>query len=134
MVQPLLIYSDWGIMTLRVILGVVLLVHGLPKIKNIRGTAAWMGPLGFQPAIFWAAVVALLEFFGGIFLIVGFLTQIIAAFVAIQFLVIIFKVNAKKGLVGGYELDLLMLGAAVALLALSGGGMSVDNILGLRLY
>jgi len=134
MINYLLIYSDWGVLALRVVLGVLLMAHGWPKIKNIRGTAGWLGPMGFRPATFWAAVVSLLEFVGGAFLVVGFFTQIVAALVAIQFLIIILKINAKKGLVGGYEFDLLILGASLALLTLSGGSMSLDNILGLRLY
>ena len=134
MINYLLIYSDWGILALRVILGVILMAHGWPKIKNIRGTALWLGPIGFRPAMFWAAVVSLLEFVGGALLIVGFFTQVVSALVALQFLVIIFKINAKKGLVGGYEFDLLISVAALALLTLSGGAISIDNITGLRLY
>lgn len=134
MINYLLVYSDWGLLALRVVLGVILIAHGFPKIKNIRGTASWMGPLGFKPAIFWAAVVSSLEFFGGILLLLGFLTQIVSALVAIQFIVVILKVNSKKGLVGGFELDLMILSASIALLTLGSGEISLDRSLGLFLY
>ncbi len=133
MIPYLLTYSDWGILALRVVVGLILLSHGVPKIKNIRGTAEWIGKM-FKPGIFWAVLVSVFEVFGGISLIVGFLTQVVAAFVVVQFIVIILRVNGKKGLVGGYELDLIILASVLALLVLGGGAMSVDHVLGLLLY
>lgn len=133
MIQPLLVFSDWGILALRLALGVILVVHGWPKIKNLKGTAEWMGKT-FKPGIFWATVVALTEFVGGLFLIFGFLTQVVAFFVVIQFLVIIFKVKKGKPLVDGYEFDLLILAAAIVLLTLGSGGVSLDNYFGIILY
>ncbi len=133
MIQPLLVFSDWGILILRVVLGLILVVHGWPKIKDIKGTAAWIGQI-FKPGIFWATVVALTEFVGGLFLIFGFFTQVVAFFVAIEFVVIILKVKKGKPLVDGYELDLLVLAAALLLLTLGSGGISLDNYWGVFLY
>ena len=133
MIQPLFVFGDIGIAFLRVMLGIVLIAHGWPKIKNIKGTAEWMGQV-FKPGIFWAIVVSVLEFVGGIFLLAGFLTQLIAILVAIQFIVIILKMKLKKGLVDGYELDLIILAAAIALAVLGGGAYSLENFLGLLIY
>jgi putative oxidoreductase len=133
MIQPFLVFSDWGILILRVVLGVILVAHGWPKIKNIKGTAEWMGQT-FKPGIFWATVVALTEFVGGLCLIFGFLTQVAAFFVAIEFLVIIFKVKKGKPLVDGFEFDLLILASALILLTLGSGGISLDNYFGVLLY
>lgn len=134
MIQPFLVFSDWGILILRVVLGLILLVHGWPKIKNLKATGEGFQAMGFKPAIFWGVVVAVIEFFGGLALILGLLTQIIALLVAVQFLVAILKVKAKRGLVNGYEFDLLILAAALALAALGGGVFSADSFLGLILY
>lgn len=134
MIQPFLVFSDWGILILRVVLGLILLVHGWPKIKNLKATGEGFQAMGFKPAIFLGVVVAVIEFFGGLALILGLLTQIIALLVAVQFLVAILKVKAKRGLVNGYEFDLLILAAALALAALGGGVFSADSFLGLILY
>lgn len=133
MIQPLFVFGSIGIAFLRVILGIILIAHGWPKIRNIKGTAEWMGQI-FKPGIFWAIVVSALEFVGGIFLLAGFLTQFVAVLVAIQFAVIIFKMKLKKGLVDGYELDLIILAAAIALAVLGGGAYNLENFLGFIVY
>ncbi len=133
MIQPFLVFGEWGIFIVRVVLGVILVAHGWPKIRNLKGTAEWMGQM-FKPGIFWAVVVSLTEFVGGIFLIFGFLTQVVAILVAIEFIVVILKMKLKKGLVDGYEFDLLILAAALALLTLGGGAHGIDQYFGIFLY
>jgi uncharacterized membrane protein YphA (DoxX/SURF4 family) len=133
MIQPLLVFSDLGIAILRVVLGIILIAHGWPKLRNIKGTAEWMGQT-FKPGIFWAVAVALAEFFGGILLILGLLTQVVCFIIAIEFLVIIFSVKGRKGLVDGFEFDILILAAALILLTLGSGHYSLDNYWGILLY
>ena len=134
MIQPLFIFSDWSILILRIILGLVLLAHGWPKIKNLSGNAQNFAGMGFKPARFWGTIAAVVEFFGGLFLIIGLLTQLVALLVAIQFVVAILKVKGKQGLVNGYELDLLILGAALLLVTVGGGFYSLDVFLNLFIY
>lgn len=133
MIQPLYVFSDVGIAILRVVLGLIMIVHGWPKIKDIKGTAAWMGEK-FKPGIFWAVVVSVAEFIGGIFLVLGFLTQIVSFILAIQFIIIILAMNLPKGFKSGYEFDLLILAAALALLVLGSGHYSLDSFLGILIY
>ncbi|MEK7086655.1 MAG: DoxX family protein, partial [Patescibacteria group bacterium] len=118
-------------LSLRIVLGIILVVHGWPKIKNLRATAENFAAMGLKPAKFLATIVALLEFFGGLMIVAGLLTQVIAIFAAIQFLVVIFKVKGKQGLVGGYELELLILASAIILAVLGSGFYSLDQFLGL---
>ncbi|MEK7181048.1 MAG: DoxX family protein [Patescibacteria group bacterium] len=113
----LLIYGDWSIFILRLILGTILVVHGWPKIKDIKGTSTWFNSAGFKPGHIWAPIVAVVEFFGGLFLILGILVQPVALLLTIQFLVIlIWKISAKQKFVGNLELDLILFtGILVAL-------------------
>ena len=134
MIQPLFVFSDWGLLFLRMALAVILIAHGWAKFKGFKGVADWMGSIGFKPGVFWAGLVTALEFFGGILLLLGFFTQILSVLIAVQFLVIILKVNRGKGLVGGFEFDLVILGAAFALATLGGGAWSLDQFFGLILY
>lgn len=134
MIQPLFVFNDWALLILRVVLGVILIAHGYPKLRDLKGTSEWMGSLGLRPGIVFALGVVLVEFFGGLALIAGVFTQVIAVLVVLQFLVIIFKVNRAKGLKGGYELDLLI-AATAALLATTGGGLfGLDSTFGILVY
>lgn len=134
MIQPLFVFYDWALLALRVALGVILVAHGFPKLKDLKGTSAWMASIGLRPGILFAAVAAFLEFFGGLALIAGLFTQGVALLVLVQFLAIIFKVNRAKGLVDGYEFD-LMIAAVAALLATTGGGLfGLDDALGVFFY
>ena len=113
----LLIYGNFSIFLLRIILGAILIPHGWSKLKDLKGTAEWMGSVGFKPGKLWAPIVSLLEFIGGIFLILGFFVQIISTLLAVQFVaILIWKIKNKQKLVGGYELDLILLGVSLLLL------------------
>jgi putative oxidoreductase len=132
MFSLILIWNEWSFFILRLILGLLMIVHGWPKIKNLKGTAEWMSSQGFKPGIFWATVVALVEFIGGIFLIFGFLTQIVALLLTIQFLVIVlWRIKKHEGLIGEFELDLIILGASIVLLLNGAGALSLDKFFGI---
>lgn len=122
------LYSDWALALLRIILGILLLLHGLPKLKSIKTTSANFAAMGFKPGGFWGPLVACAEFFGGLALVFGIWTQFAAAVIAIQFLVItIWKIIRRQPFVGGLELDLLILGAALVLLTQGAGALSLDK-------
>lgn len=120
-------YADWGVLLLRVIFGLIFLIHGWPKLKNLKGTQAWFDSVGFKPGVFWGTLVALLEVFGGLLLIVGFLTQIISILLAIQmFVITIWKIKIGQKFVSGYELDLILLGVAIAFMLNGGATYALD--------
>lgn len=113
----LLVYGNFAIFILRVILGSILIPHGWSKLKNLTSTSDWMENAGFRPGKLWAPIVGVLEFVGGIFLVLGFFVQIISMFLIIEFItILIWKIKNKQKLVGGYELDLAMLGLSLLML------------------
>lgn len=136
MIQPLLVFSDFGILVLRIALGLIIIAHGFPKIRDLRGTAQGFAGMGFRPGLFWATVVALTEFVGGLAIIFGILTQFFALLLVVGFAVILVKIRLKSGarLVGGYELDLLVFAAALILATLGSGALSLDSYFGLIIY
>jgi putative oxidoreductase len=120
-------YADWGILLLRVIFGLIFLAHGLAKIKNLRATQEWFGSIGFRPGKFWGTLVALTETAGGFLVILGLLTQVAAAFLAIVMLVALgWKIKNGQKLISGYEFDLILLAVALAFFTNSGGLYSLD--------
>ncbi len=116
---------------LRVVLGMLFIVHGYPKLfKNFSSFAGWLDSMGFKPGKFWALIAGTIEFFGGLLLVIGLWTQVAGLLIAVQMLVAMWKAKwGKVGLTdqGGWELDLIYLVAGLAL-ALTGGGIySLDQ-------
>ncbi len=60
---------------LRVVCGLALVTHGLPKIMNPFGAVGMVEGLGFYPGVFWSPLLALTEFLGGLLIAIGFLTR-----------------------------------------------------------
>ena|SRR3989344_7543648 len=132
------IYSEWALTALRVFVGALFMVHGWPKLKDIRGTAAWMGEAGFHPGMLFAPLVAALEFFGGMALLLGIFTRPVAALLALQFLVIlVWRLATRHPFTAmdraGWELDLVLLGAALVLMTAGGGALQLGAWLSLFL-
>ena len=128
MLSVFFFYGGLGVFALRLVLGVIFLVHGWPKLRNLKQTAAGFSGMGFKPGGFWGTLVALLEFFGGIALVLGFYTQTFAALFALQFLtIIVWKIARRQPFVGGIEFDLLILAGFLVLLLNGGGAWSLDR-------
>jgi putative oxidoreductase len=92
---------------------------------------------GGMPGTLFDAV-AVLEVFGGILLVVGFLTPLVTLLFVLQFVGIMALVVPRKvrppmnqKFEGGWEIDLVMLVIVVALFILGPGRLSVDNMIGL---
>lgn len=127
-----------ALLALRIGVGVELMVHGWPKIKSPASVAGFMGQLGMKPALFWTWIVALVEFLGGIALILGLLTRPTAFFVTIEFLLIAFYLKPKKMKVpfttpqgAGWEWDWLIMMMGLALLLAGAGAYGLDSVIGL---
>lgn len=119
---------------LRVILGFLFAAHGWQKFNEwtIAGTQAAFAQMGVPAANVSAPVIAGLELAGGIALILGALTRVVAALLAVNMIGALVLVHASAGVFadkGGYEL-VLLLGAAALAFALTGAGrVSVDRVL-----
>lgn len=62
---------------LRVVAGLALVTHGFPKIMNPLGPVGLVESIGIfpGPAAFWAVLLSMTEFFGGILVTIGLLTR-----------------------------------------------------------
>ena len=100
------------------------MAHGLPKFENIAGTQGLFGSIGLPPEL--ALPIGLLEVIGGIFLIVGVLTRITAAFLIIDMIGAIVLVKIPDGFVDGYELESLLIAISVSLLLTGPGRLSIE--------
>ena len=126
----LALFSDWALIVLRGTVALIMIVHGWPKVKNLGATSQSFSAMGFRPGKFWGPLVAIVEFFGGLALIAGFYAQVVAALIAVEFLVVIFwKLIKRTAFKGDLELDLLIFVAALVLLTFGGGFYSLDKLL-----
>jgi putative oxidoreductase len=126
--------ASWGPDFLRLSVGPTMIVHGYPKLfgpqPGPKGFSQHLQSLGFSSPLVWAYVVGCAEFFGGICLLIGFLTRLAAFILAIEFLVIILKVKWSKGFVlskGGWEWDWALLAMLLSLLVTGPGRVAVDR-------
>ena len=128
-------YADVGIAILRAALGVVLVVHGFPKLRNLKQTAVNFGQMGFRPGALFGTIAAFLETFGGLALILGFMTQPVALLFVLEFIVILcWRISKRHPFVSGWELDLLILCGVLFFLAVGAGIYSADASLLWGLY
>lgn len=131
------ISADWAPLALRLVLAVVFIVHGYPKLfKDFQGTSSFLAGLGFKPGVFWALVLGVSEFFGGIALLFGAASRVAASLLIISMTVAtltkIFKwkssFSSKEGM--GWEFDLLLVAGLVTIFLLGSGNWSIDQIVG----
>jgi len=129
-------HAAWGPVFLRLGAGIMLTVHGYPKLfgpqPGPKGFAQYLKSLGIAGHETMAYVVAIAEFVGGICLIAGFLTRLAALVIAIEFLVIIVRIKWSKGFLtsgGGWEWDWAMLTIVISLLLTGPGRLALDNVI-----
>lgn len=119
-----------GLAVLRIATGVVFLNHGYQKLfkMGIGGVTGFFGNVGVPLPGVMATLISLLEVFGAVALIVGFLTRPLALAFALDMLGAIFLVQMKNGF-SKYELEFVLLGASVALLFTGAGRYSIDAMI-----
>ena len=142
MLRSLLVTEDSKVTAiLRLVLGVVFFAHGAQKLLGWFGGPGFSGSMGmFTGYLHIPAPLAFLaiaaEFFGGLGLILGFLTRIAAFGIAMNMVVAIALVHSSFGFFmnwtgtqkgEGFEYHLLALAITAFLMIRGAGALSVDR-------
>lgn len=131
-------YAVWGLLILRLTLGIVFVLHGSQKIttffggSGLEGTAEAFANMGiFLPTIS-AYFVAFGEFFGGILLIMGLLTREVSIVITLIMAGAIYYVHGSNGFFitqDGYEYNVMIISVCICLILSGGGAFSIDRVL-----
>jgi putative oxidoreductase len=130
---------SYGLLLLRIVLGLTMSAHGAQKLfgwfggHGIQATGGFFGNFGFRTPVLMAFAAGLAEFGGGLSLATGFLTPLGALAITIVMLNAIGLVHWPKGFFnsnGGYEFNLLIASAAVAIAATGPGRFAIDRAIG----
>ena len=130
--EMLLPYSGYLALFLRVWVGVNFVAHGYPKLGKARQqTLQWTKSIGVPTLATYLAII--LEFFGGLSLIIGFIVPIVGFFIALEMIcaIILKKTKMKAPYMGqnSYELDITYLMLGITLVFLGAGLVSLDSLL-----
>jgi len=127
---------DWALLLARIIVGVVFMAHGSQKLfgafggPGLAGVVQMMGPLGY--------LVTIGEFFGGLGIIVGFLSRFSAAAIILIMLGAIAMVHGKVGFFmnwmgqqggEGFEYHLLAIAVLATILIAGPGRLAIGRFL-----
>ena len=128
-----------GTTVLRVIVGGIFVAHGLQKLKGywggpgLEGVEKMMEGMEMHPAPVQARAVALAETVGGAALALGVATPLAGAALIATMVTAVRKVHLKNGLFNsnrGYEFNLVLTAAVLAVVDSGPGILSVDAIRG----
>lgn len=113
----------------RILLSIMFILAGFGKLTAIGGTAAWFGSLGLPAPTIVAVVVGLVELLGGLAILVGFQTRIVALVLAVFTL----AATAVAHLDFADQMQVLLLqknltiaGGFLVLAAVGAGALSID--------
>jgi putative oxidoreductase len=130
---------DLGLLLLRLTVGLTLSAHGAQKLfgwfggYGLDGTGQWLESVGFRPGRRHALAAGLVEFAGGLLLALGLFTPLGAALAASVMLVAAAVAHLRNGFFaasGGYEYNVVLGGAALAVAFTGPGVLSFDEALG----
>jgi putative oxidoreductase len=135
-------FGSRPLLIVRVVLGVIFFAHGAQKVfgwfggPGLRGVIAYFKQALGVPAPL-TVLAALTEFLGGVAMIIGFLVRPAAVGLIIVMLVAIATVHWKNGFFinwslapgkgHGYEMNLALIGMALAVLVGGAGAGSIDR-------
>jgi putative oxidoreductase len=126
----------WGITLLRVIIGVIFLMHGWQKLTafGVNGVTGMFANLGIPLPNVFAIIVIAVELVGGAMLIIGLGTRWAALLNGFDMVVAILLVHLRNGFFSpkGIEHPLSLLAACLCLVLAGPGAGSVDEVIGTR--
>jgi putative oxidoreductase len=125
-------FAKWGTLPLRVVVGLVFLMHGAQKlfVFGLSGTADIMGKLGLPLPLICAAIVITVELLGGLAILLGAFARLAGALLAFEMVIAILVARLHGGFFApyGYEFEFTLLGACLTFALNGPGRTSLEEI------
>ena len=112
--------TAFGLLALRIAVGIVFISAGWMKLQGIGMVTGMFETMGFPIAGFFAWLVAIVEFVGGIAVVLGVYTKEVAKFLAIIMIVALLTAH-RSGPLQAAVPAISMLGATLALAGVGAG-------------
>jgi putative oxidoreductase len=126
-------FAKWGMLPIRIAVGLVFLMHGAQKlfVFGLAGTADIMGKLGLPLPGLCAIIVIVVELLGGLAILLGVFTRLAGALLAFEMLIAIIVARLSGGFFApyGYEFELTLLASSLTFALNGPGGMSLEEML-----
>jgi putative oxidoreductase len=119
---------SWGLTLLRLVVGVIFVMHGWQKLSwGFHNVAGMLTSIGIPLPTLAAVLLTIVELIGGIALILGVATRYFAALLAVDMLVALITVHIKGGFFApkGVEFPLLLLVANLNLIMAGPGALGL---------
>ncbi len=126
-------FQSFGALVMRVVLGVIITRHGYDKVIPSGSLYAFAhGVTRLHLPVWLGYVAAFTEFFGGMLIILGLLTRVVAFMTAIDMGIAIIKVHLHGGLEGpgSFALPLALFAIALMLVFTGCGSLGLDDFVG----
>lgn len=132
MKQSRLLSSPWGMLPIRIAVGLVFLMHGGQKlfVFGVAGTADIMMKLGIPLPTIAAVVVITVELLGGLAILLGVFARTAGALLAFEMVVAILVARIHGGFFApyGFEFELTLLMACLTFALAGPGAASFEEI------
>ena len=127
---PLAGAADAVLLVARLVTAAVMVYYGWPKVRDPAAHVRDFAATGFKPVAFWASLILVVEFFGGLAMLLGLYTWAAAALFGCEMLTgTVWKIVKARKPFSDFSYDLQLLALCLVLLAFGPGRYALDHLL-----
>ena len=123
--------NEWSLTALRLVLGLVFIYHGYMKLfvhNGFPATVEFFRMVGIPAAGHAALLVGVVEFFGGLFMVLGLLTRYVSMLQMVVMLTAFFMVHLSQGF-NGYKFVLVVMAGLLVIMTSGPGKLALGKLL-----
>jgi putative oxidoreductase len=123
-------YADHAALVGRLFYSSLFILYGYFKVTSFAGTTAYMAKQGLPAPEFCAALAIVIELVGGLLMLIGAQTRLVALGLAIYVLIAAFIAHAHFGdgnQMSHFFKNMAIVGGSLAFVAFGAGAYSVDG-------
>ena len=122
--------NEWSLTALRLVLGLVFVYHGYIKLfveGGFPATVEFFKLVGIPMTGYAALLVGVVEFFGGVFMILGVFTRYSSMLQMVVMLTAFFTVHISQGF-NGYKFVLVLMAGLLVIMTSGPGKLAIGKM------